>query len=130
MEFRVENKEDYYLTIKDMYESHKFPVLSVDNLPEDIYVVSKEERDIYAIPVYKTNSSLCWLAFPVSDGNLDVKFKEDALDKLLVYITESLKEEGYNIIFTTSGIPYLENKFIKAGYSFGDTNINQYFKQL
>ena len=128
-EYRIENKKDYYETLEGFYKGHDFDALPFHTLPESIYVVSISGIDIYAIPVYKTDSALAWLAFPVSNPEVS-GYEKNTFSGLIGFIGDKLEEEGYSIIFTTSGIPRLQDKLIMSDFQEGDLNINQYFKLI
>ena len=67
LNFRVENKFDYYPTIAKWYEEHNFPVVGFDVTPEHLFIVSNDTKDLYCIPIHVTASTLAYIAFPVSN---------------------------------------------------------------
>ena len=103
--WRVENKNDYYDRLVDWWVLQSFTVIDIDNLPNKIFVVShnKTSEDLYAIPLYETNSNIAWIGFPTSNRNAKKEYKEGAFNYLLDKIETCCQLMGFSVLFTTSG---------------------------
>lgn len=130
LKFRLENKFDYYPTIAKWYEEHNFPVISFDITPESLFVVSNETKDLYCVPIHITDSTLAYIAFPVSNKNATKEEKEGAFTRLLAYAEETLGILGYTTFVTTSDTPVLMKMFAEAGYEESEKNVTYYIKNL
>ena len=77
LEFRSETVFNYYNTLVEWWNVHNFPVLSIESLPDNIYIVSREGLDLYAIPVYITDSNWCIIGFPTSNKMAPKEYKKE-----------------------------------------------------
>ena len=66
---RIENKHDFYNTLCEWWTDWKFPLMSIDAIPNNICVVSNEGVDLYAVPVYLSDSEVCWMGFITGNKN-------------------------------------------------------------
>lgn len=130
LNFRVENKFDYYPTIAKWYEEHDFPVISFDITPEHLFVASNDTKDLYCIPIHVTASTLAYIAFPVSNKSATKEEKRGAFTQLLTYAEETLGLLGYTTFVTTSDTPVLMKMFAEAGYEESEKNVTYYIKNL
>lgn len=138
--WRLENKEDYYDVLIKWWDSHNFPHLPYTSVPNRIFVVYTELRnttsgpleviDLYAVPVYRSDSDVCWIGFPTSNKNTHSALKVGALEFLLDKLEVCLKYEGYNTIITTSAIPTLQEKFLRSGFEAKEDKVNYYIKNI
>lgn len=75
--FRIEHKEDYYKTLCAWWSDWKFPKVAYTSIPERIFVVSNDGIDLYAVPVYVSDSDFCWIAFITGNKNSTKKFEKE-----------------------------------------------------
>ncbi len=135
MNWSIEDKEVFYETLCKLYETHDFPVVPKDRLPNRIFVAYETLEDgeivlLYAVPVMITDSSMCKIVFPVSNKLAPKILKKGALDKLLDIVEIVMKSQGYDFIFTTSGTPKLMEIFNNRGYTSSDEGVTYYSKPL
>lgn len=136
LKWRLETKSNYYPTLVKRWEEWEFPIIPFVNLPDRIFVVYRHNDndsgvdDIYAIPVYLTDSGICWIGFPTGNKNVDKQHKEGALEYILNVIGECMKYQGYTTIFTTSSNPKLCSSFEESGFMETDNNVKHYIKTL
>ena len=121
---------EFYPTLKSWWEGHNFPVLDINFLPEEVFVCYNGDIAIYAICFYHTDSGLCWVGFPVSNPFVGKETKEDGFEKIMTAVSEYAKQAGYNYIFTTSPIKYVQDILLETGFNLGDSNVNHYLKIL
>ncbi len=127
---RIENKHSFYNTLCQWWTDWKFPVMSIDALPNNIFVVSNEGVDLYAIPVYLSDSDMCWIGFITGNKNSTKALRSGSLDYLIKYTEQYLKQSGIKFIMTVSGTSVLKKIFNDNGYFLSGENINEYIKKI
>jgi len=130
MRYRLEHKETYYGTLVGFWKEWGFPVLPITALPESIYVVSQDGIDLYAVPVYETNSSIAWIGFPTSNKLSPKELRAGALGELLKFIEGRVLEKGFELLLTTSDTPKLMESFIASGFEPSDEGVTFYTKRI
>jgi hypothetical protein len=127
---RLEYRDDYYETLVNWWSKWNFPILLKSSLPERIFVVSAEGIDLYAAPVYVSDSSWCWIGFITGNKEAEKKYRKDALKFLLYNIEHYMKDIGYDLIMTVSSSPVLKKLFEDAEYNSSSKNIVEYIKKI
>lgn len=129
-ECRLEYRDDYYETLVNWWTKWNFPILLKSSLPERIFVVSAEGVDLYAAPVYVSDSSWCWIGFITGNKEAKRNVRKNALKFLLYNIEHYMKSIGYDLIMTVSSNPVLKKLFEDAQYSSSSKNIVEYIKKI
>ena len=124
------NTLEVYDKIIDWWKGHNFPPLSIDFLPEECFIISDNNLELYAMFFYHTNSNLCWIAFPVSNPLICKEDKKNGLELLTKGIIEYSKQCGYKYVFTTSPVKIIQETLLKEGFILGDENVNHYIKLI
>lgn len=75
-------------------------------------------------------SKVAWLGWPISNPETSKEDRDKALNCLFDIIHKEAKELGFKYIWTTSGVSPVQERLVKQNYVVGDTNINQYWRQL
>ena len=127
---RLENKEDFYNTLCMWWDEWNFPHVSYTSLPKRIFVVSNEDVDLYAMPVYVGDSDICMMGFVTGNKMAAKKLRTGALNSLNKYIQEIMKNSGYRIIMTVTGTPVLKKMFSDEDYILSGKDYNEYIKVL
>jgi hypothetical protein len=130
MECRVETKYNYYSKLADYWMEHGFPILNIETLPERLFVIQNNGKDLYCVPVYITDSSMAWIGFPTSNPKATKKEKEGALEILISHVEDILHINNYTHIITTSATKPLMEKFRKCDFVLAEENVNFYTKQI
>lgn len=128
--WRLENKASFYDTLVKWWDEWNFPIVSYSSLPERIFVVSYNEIDLYAIPVYVGDSDMCWIGFVTGNKNTTKKQRIGALDYLLDKVETCMKYNGYKVILTISGTPSLKKLFKDNNYDISSGDTNEYVKRI
>lgn len=132
--FKVESRDTYYDKLCQWWREHKFPVMPKSSVPTRIFVVYVEEGrkniDLYALPVWLSDSDMAWLGFPTSNRNAPTMLKEGALEFLMDKLETCLRYEGVGTIITTSDTPKLMQLFKGSGFTESDQGTNYYTKQI
>ncbi len=121
---------DIYEKVCSWWMYHNFPTLPIDFLPFEAFTISNDEIELYTVFLYVTDSSLCWLTFPVSNPEATFEEKQGAMEQLFKEVGEYAKKEGYKFMFTTSPLLRVQEALIASGFSLGDENVNHYMKLL
>lgn len=129
-DWRVESREKFYHTLVKWWDDWGFPIIPLKSLPETIYVVSYTGVSLYAIPLYRTDSDLCWIGFPTGNKKAPKEFKEKALEFLMEVVEDSAKTRGFKTIITTSATPKLMKLFGDRGFEVSDEGTNYYTKNI
>ena len=122
--------DDFYDTMLEWWEGHKFAKVSREMLPETTFVYYVKGKAVYSTCFYNTDSGLCWVGWQLSDPNTTKEHKESGLERLFNYINTYARGLHYSIVFTTSNTPIVEENLVKTGSQIGDTNVNHYIKIL
>lgn len=128
--WRLESKENFYNVLSDWWRMWGFPIIPYEALPMRIFVVSKNNTDLYAIPVYITDSDVCWIAYPTSNRCADKELKTGAFQYLLGVVEIAMKYQGFNRLTTTSDTPKLMEMFEECGFIASDLQTNHYTKLI
>lgn len=132
MEWRIETKENYYPVLCKFWEDWDFPNVPYELLPNKIFVTynSSEKIDLYAVPLYLTDSGICWLGFPTSNKKAPREYKKGALEFLLEVIENNIKKEGFSLLLTTSNTKKLMEVFENSNFKKSDEGTNFYTKNI
>lgn len=130
LKFRTEHKEDYYKTLCIWWKDWKFPVIAYTSIPERIFVVSNDGVDLYAVPVYASDSDFCWIGFITGNKNSTRELRKGALSSLINHVEVEMKKSGFRLIMTVSGTPILKKTFLDNNYLLSSEGINEYIKLL
>ena len=130
MECRVETKESFISVLFQWWKGHGFPQLPVDALPKRIFVVANKGVDLYAIPVYTTDSNICWMGFTTSNPEATKEQKKGALKFLLETAEDIMSGLGFSLMVTTSDTPPLMECYSEGGYDLAEENVNFYIKKI
>ena len=133
MNFQVKkhSKEEFYPEFCRLLDLHHFPRINDKVLPELAFAVYNEDDIIlYSFWLFRTDSLLAWLAFPVSNNAIPYKKREGAFEFLLEQISNYAKKKGILTLFTTSNTEGVIQPLLKNGFDLGDTNVSHYIKKL
>lgn len=133
MNFTVKkhSKEHFFDTYIKWCIEHKFPTITIDWFPENVFVSYNEnDEPCYCCWFWHTDSKLAWIGFPCSNKQVKFRDREGGLDALYEYISKYAKKKNYTTIITTSGREETDRVCKNTGYVLGDENVNHYLKNL
>jgi len=116
--------------LKRAWESRQGIDFPVRLLSDTGLVVVNGIYPVAAAFLYKTNSKVAWLGWPITEPESTPEARSEALNMIFEKLHVMAKLEDYELIWTTSGIPALQERLEELGYKVGDEGINQYFKEL
>lgn len=121
-----------YECLASWWEAWGWPALPKEALPEIGVVVEsidgESKRKICAGFVYKTDSTLCWIEWIISDKNYRESDRKEAMLLLIKSLTQAAKELGYKVAFTSVVSKHLIEKYKSMGFSVdseGMTNLTK-----
>lgn len=120
--------KDFYTTLCVWWERHGFPIIPFNMLPETTLVVENKGNLVYSVCIYKTDSDLCWSAFPTSNKQVPFEDRKEGLTFLLKSADDYIKEQGYNISFTTTANKNIKDSLTKNGHTLGDEGVDHFIK--
>lgn len=129
-ECRLENRDTYYEILVEWWSKWGFPILDKSSLPQRIFVVSAEGIDLYAAPIYVSDSALCWIGFITGNKDAEKKYRKNALNFLLYNVEQYMKSIGYGLIMTVSSTHILKKLFEDNNYTSSSKNIIEYIKKI
>jgi hypothetical protein len=123
-EVKKHSKEEFYEVFSKWLDLHNFPRINKEVLPENCFVVYKDDLPIYSFWVYFTDSKLMWIAFPASNKNVNYKKRIGGMEVLIEHIKQYAKRKGIITLFTTSSTQSIIENLTNCGFEIGDTNVN------
>lgn len=120
-------KESDYLTLVEWWIDQKWNNIL---LPEMLPKTGLIEDGVCAMFLYKSDSSIAWIGFPIANPKSDKNVRNQALNDIINGLIELGKEDGYKQIFTTSNIPKLIDRYKNLGFGVGDENVLQLIKKV
>jgi len=128
--FEVYPTEKVYSEIIEWWGERDFPILPLSFLPKECLITHTDKYWTHAIFLFKTDSEICWTAFPVASPFVDKGDNEGGLEALFKFASEYAKSEGFKYVFTTSPLPKVQKSLLNEGYILGDKDVNHYLKIL
>jgi hypothetical protein len=124
-DWRLETKETFYDTLLEWWKKHNAfggEKLDFDLLPSRVFVVSRGGVDLYALSIYVTDSTLCWVGWVTSNPEAESAYKVGALDFIYEIAIIAMKGQGYKTMLSHASdknlIKALEvNNFTSTGES-------------
>ena len=128
--YKVLNKVDFYNTMKQWWNDWGFPVLSIDALPENILVIYHGDQEVYAIPLYLSDSNFCWVGFITGNKKASKIEREGSLTFGLNSVSDFLQHTGYKLLFTITSNSFIDKSLIESDFFVTNKNIKEYVKNI
>lgn len=122
--------DEVYDLMCSFWDLHKFPRINRLILPENTFVVYRDDTPIYTTCIYWTDSKLAWLAWPISNKNASHKLREGGLVVLTNHIINYAKKKGLKMIITTSNTDSIVRSLESTGFELGDRNVDHHIKMI
>ena len=129
---RVEQKltKEIYEMMKDWWLGNNFQVVSPSLLPQTTFVCyNDDEVPIYTMCFYHTDSNLAWIGWQLKNPDKSVD-RTGGLDYLFEAMEDFAKVNGYQVMFTTSNTPPVEEIMKNRQFNVGDRDVHHYLKLL
>ena len=130
IETREYTSQDFSL-LASWWQSRQQVDLSPSILSDTGYIALSDGQPIAALFLYPIQGSeVCWIGWPISDQESPSEARSEALDALFEVVHLQARDRGYKLVWTTSGVPVVQQRLERHGYEMGDENIKQYWKGL
>ena len=135
MNVRIAKHSDYE-TLKKWWEYWRFPAPSFYSLPQEDeenfcgVIAYSDEKEIASGFLYKTNSTLCWVEYIVTNPMTSKEERSEGIQKVLNSLSELAIEFGYVAVFSSLKNENLINKYKDNGFVEGSKNTTEMIKIL
>ena len=129
MKIRLFNPKEDYSKLTTWWEAHDWPAVHPASLSKNGFIVHDKE-DIVAGWYIRTDTGTALCEWIVGNPEIKGKRKLRALKKLINYIEDRSKKDGYHMIMTFLEHKGLMNTMSKMGYTEGDKGMDIYVKGL
>lgn len=119
LNWELVNKKDIYDTLCGWWTQHKAfndKIIELKSLPNRVFIVTKGEDILYAVPVYISDSDFCYIGWVTSNPLISPLQKKGALEYLYNIINIVMKSQGYDHILSKANSKSLQRIAEKAGY--------------
>ena len=133
MESRYLQEGDYENILTSWWQDHNWDAPAKDSLPDNGtggVMISKDGVDICAGFLYKTNSSMAWCEYIISNKNYRDSDRGEAIELLINVISKLAKDEGFKFVFTCLKHPVLEQRYKRCGFLIDPTPSKEMIKIL
>lgn len=120
---RTYEKKDYE-TLCKWWDAWKWPSIP-EKFLSDIGIIS---NDTAAGFLYTTNSAIAWIEWLVSDPLVPATRRSDAVDEVIMMLTEIAVARDFKAIFTSTNKDSLEQRLVKHGFVVTDRDTKHLFK--
>lgn len=105
------------------WEGHGWPVMPKHALPDNGFVAEHEGEPVGVVWLYLSDSTLAWIEFLVCDPKISPKVTLRAVHDLIQAASETARDLGCGIIFTSVKHEGLIRAYKKKGYQESDTEM-------
>jgi hypothetical protein len=123
MKVRKFYKEDLG-QINGWLEARGWPVLTESVLPRTGFIVDETAVGF----LYKTDSSLCWMEWLVTNPSAPSEHRDKALDGVIEHLTSEAKMWGARAVFTSVSDAGLIERYKKHGFHESETAMTNMIK--
>lgn len=131
--WRLESKSICYGKLKDWWTTHKAfegEFIPYSSMPNRVFTVSNEDKDLYSVAVYITDSDMCWIGWITSNPYSKPRDRNKALEFLYTQICVEMKAQGFEIVISKTKQNGLMRTLKNTGFINIEPNTNFYIKNL
>lgn len=126
---RLYTPEDYE-TVCRWWTEWGWPCLPTDSLPDLGMIGLLNDEPKACAWLYQTDSSLAWVAFPISTKKLRGKQRHQVLDYMLCALCDLAKVRGFKFVNALTNSASLGARYERLGFGAFDQNITHYLKEV
>lgn len=118
-DWKLMSKDDCYDELCNWWKGHKAfgnKVIEHKSLPNRIFMVSNKEHNLFAVPVYISDSDFCYIGWVTSNPKAKIKEKYGALEYLYNIISIVMKSQGFDHILSKANAKSLQRIAEKSGF--------------
>lgn len=101
-----------------------------EQLPSTGFIVEESGTPVCAGFLYRTDSSICVFEFVVSNPEATKEQRDTALSYLIESAKEWAESEGFNLIYTSVGIPKYVSRLKYSGFVEADREQTHLFYEV
>lgn len=131
-EWRLADKSECYQQLLSWWRSHDAfhgKIIEYKTLPNRIFIVSNKGKDLFAIPVYISDSDFCYIGWVTGNPEAGIKEKYGALEFLYKVIFIVMKSQGFDHILSKTNESGLRRVLENTGFQDADKT-HFYIKNL
>lgn len=117
--WRLENKNDCYELLVSWWKKHNAfnnKIIEFKSLPTRIFIVSNEDKDLFAVPVYISDSDFCYIGWVTSNPDAGLRERVGALDYLYEIISIVMKSQKFDHILSKANAKSLQRVAERSGF--------------
>lgn len=122
---------EFHPVIATWWESHEWPVIPIEALPATGRIATNDRGEmVCAVWLYRTDSTIAWLDFYISDPRASKTEVSEGLDLIIEELSLIAKDNGFHSIFTSLGHRGLLRRLGKHNFQVADNNMTNLVRAL
>lgn len=122
---------EFHPVIAGWWKAHEWEIIPHDALPKTGYIAVNEKREmVCAAWLYRTDSTLAWMEWYISDPLAAKTEVSEGLDLIIQKLSEEAKEAGFQTIFTSMNHAGLIRRMQRHGFTVSDNNVTHLVRVL
>jgi len=109
-------EDSHYPMLCKWWESHKWPVMPRQFLPQTGIISKKDGVYLCAGFLYKTDSDLCWLEYLISNRHGLRDCHSEGVDRCIEALLKQAKLDGFKAVFTSCKVKRLVSRYQEHGF--------------
>ena len=122
--------EKDYAMIAAWWEAHGSKMMKPQHLPRTGIIIDINGQPVSAGFLYRTDSELCAFEFFVYDPNADKAVRNTALNALIDAAVSWAKDNGFSLVYLSTGIQKLTRRLQAKGFLQIDTGQSHMFREV
>lgn len=123
-------EDSHYPMLCEWWESHKWPVMPRQFLPQTGIISKKDDVYLCAGFLYKTDSDLCWLEYLISNRQGLREYHSEGVDKCIEALLNEAKRSQFKAVFTSCRNKPLISRYEKHGFGISDSEMTNLIRVL
>jgi hypothetical protein len=120
----------HYAIICEWWNAQKFPIVPLHNLPQMGVVALFNDKPAAAVWIYKTDSAVCWIGFPVASPEIRKAERAAAIAGMISGAKMAAKLMGYQSAIMSLRNQCLESRIQRQGFKPTDRGVTLYHVDL
>lgn len=121
----------FHPVIAEWWVGHEWPVIPPEALPEIGRIATNDRGEmVCAAWLYKTDSTLSWMEFYISDPKASKTEISEGLDLIINDLCEVAKDAGFHTVFTSMEHSGLIRRMQKHDFKVSETNVTNLMRAL
>ena len=130
LKLRYYESERDYPTVCEWWRAWDWPPIDQEILPEIGIVSEIDGVPAFCAWLYRTDSKMAWIGFPISNREVRKKERCAAIDAAIAALRELARTHGYTAFSAITNSKNLGARYEHAGMNAYDKNITHYLVRL